>query len=155
MPTPRDALTGYIDDLRDWCTVTSGDPDLGHDVAQDTAVTALRGLDRLRDPRSLRTWLFRIARRRLADLMRRRSAAVPLTTDPPAPPLPDPCEPAPEEQVRDAMSCLPRPLRRAVVLHYLHGRSLREVADRLALTRSAVKMRLHRARCLMRAGAKP
>jgi len=156
MPQPHDALLDHLDDLRHWCLLRSGDPHLADDVAQETALAALRRWQTLRDPRCLRGWLFRIAQRRLADAARARRDEVPLVAEPPAPACARP--PSDERQarwVRRAMRRLPLFLRRPVRLHYLQGRSLRDVASHLDTTVNGVKARLYRARRILREETSP
>ncbi|MHC4548411.1 MAG: RNA polymerase sigma factor [Planctomycetota bacterium] len=156
-PPPREALVEHLDDVRAWCLLRSGDPHLAEDVAQETALTALRRLQTLRDPGRLRGWLFRIAQRRLADAARARRSEVPLIAEPPAPPAAGP--PFPDRRkvrrVRRALRRLPHFLRQPVYLHYLQGRPLREVAHRLDTTINGIKARLYRARRLLRREATP
>jgi len=145
-----DALLEHFDDLRKWCRRRCVDPHLADDVAQETALTALRHLERLRDPTRIRGWLFRIAQRRLADAHRHRGE-LPLTIDPPAAEPPGALfDRGKVTRVRRALRRLPLFLRRPVRLHYLHGQPLREVAMALGTTVNGVKARLYRARRLLR-----
>jgi RNA polymerase sigma-70 factor (ECF subfamily) len=152
--TPRDTLLRHLAELRRWCVRRSGDPDLADDVIQDTAVDALRRLDGLRDPQRMRGWLFRIMQRRLADASRARTAELPLMIDPEAPAPRSPPDPHTLRLIRRALKRLPACLRRPVRLHYLQGRSLREVALSLDTTVNGVKARLYRARRILRAATR-
>ena len=53
--------------------------------------------------------------------------------------------------VRAAVENLPHSYREPILLHYFEGRSVRESAGNLGLSEEAVKVRLHRARHLLRA----
>lgn len=55
-----------------------------------------------------------------------------------------------DARVRDALSELPADYRDVVVAHYHMDLGLQEIADRLAITESAVRSRLHRARTRLR-----
>jgi RNA polymerase sigma-70 factor, ECF subfamily len=59
-------------DLHRFCTRMTGSPCDGEDVLQDALVLAFYRLSELRDPGSLRAWLFRIAHNRCIDFLRGR-----------------------------------------------------------------------------------
>jgi RNA polymerase sigma-70 factor (ECF subfamily) len=102
----------------------------------------------------MRGWLFRIMQRRLADLSRERPPWLSLTIDPVAPVprvFPDP---ETLRLIRRALRQLPIRLRKPVRLHYLEGRSIRDVAASLRTTVNGVKARLYRARRILRAQTK-
>jgi RNA polymerase sigma-70 factor (ECF subfamily) len=56
-----------------------------------------------------------------------------------------------DARVRDALKELPEDYRDVVVAHYHLDLGLQEIADKLAITESAVRSRLHRARSRLRA----
>lgn len=149
-PSSQEAFLRYLAELRRWCARRSGDPHLADDVAQETALHALRQMPFLREPERMRGWLFRIMQRRLADASRERPPWLSLTIDPVAPlprVLPDPDT---LRLIQHALRRLPACLRRPVRLHYLQGRPLREVAASLHTTVNGVKARLYRARRILR-----
>ncbi|MBX3258483.1 MAG: RNA polymerase sigma factor [Labilithrix sp.] len=55
-----------------------------------------------------------------------------------------------DERVRDALGELPEDYRDVVIAHYHMDLGLQEIADRLSITESAVRSRLHRARSRLR-----
>jgi RNA polymerase sigma-70 factor (ECF subfamily) len=55
-----------------------------------------------------------------------------------------------DERVREALGELPEDYRDVVIAHYHMDLGLQEIADRLAITESAVRSRLHRARSRLR-----
>jgi RNA polymerase sigma-70 factor (ECF subfamily) len=55
-----------------------------------------------------------------------------------------------DREVRRALAELPEDYRDVVSLHYEDDLGLQEIADRLDLTESAVRSRLHRARSVLR-----
>lgn len=142
----------------------------GEDVFQDTLLAAYQSLADLRDPAALRTWLFRVAAN--ACRMRRRktgpSREISLDqhlgggeNDHPARErevadrarLPDDRAVRGELQraIDAALERLPPEQRLVVLLRDVEGLGTREAAEALAITESAVKMRLHRARASLRA----
>ncbi len=94
-----------------------------------------------------RAWLIRTTINRCHDLYRKQKIRLhqPLDkiTD-----LPAPDDTA--SGVLEAVHALPETFRDVVVLHYLEGYSIQDVAKILSLSVSAVKMRLSRARDLLR-----
>ncbi|MEU2874930.1 sigma-70 family RNA polymerase sigma factor [Streptomyces sp. NPDC007070] len=67
-------------DVLRYVTCLSGDPEAAHDLTQDTFVRAFGSLHRYEGRASARTWLLAIARRAVADSIR-RAATRPRTAD--------------------------------------------------------------------------
>jgi RNA polymerase sigma factor (sigma-70 family) len=134
-----------------------GTPDLAADAAQEAAVAALVGLDRLRAPDRFGAWFcgitLNVARGWARQLRTERPAVVPGQAPDRA------CqEPGPDERaelaelaaaVRAAVAHLADGQRDAVFLFYLQGLTHREVAAELAISVGAVKARLHQARAAL------
>lgn len=55
-----------------------------------------------------------------------------------------------DARVREALEDLPESYKSVVIAHYHHDLGLQEIADRLNITESAVRSRLHRARSRLR-----
>lgn len=77
----RDAFAAIFDRyaprVHAFCTRLLNEPHTASDATQDTFVTAARRLDQLRDPASLRAWLYAIARNECTRHGRARARAVP------------------------------------------------------------------------------
>jgi len=132
------------------------------DVVQDTFVSAFRYLKGFRGEASLSSWLMKIASS--ACLKKRRlkknepkvhaefdeTVATPPLGDGAAGPeaTPDSLVMSAETraQFRQALDQLPQHYKIVLVLRDIEGMSVRETAEMLDLTESAVKVRLHRAR---------
>lgn len=136
------------------------------DVFQETLIAAYGGLSEIRDPKAVRTWLFKVASNHC--LMRRRRDQpnrnvsleemkapawdqegynVEGITIPPV----DAAERAELRRMLErALGSLDSEHRMVVILRDLEGFSTRETADIMDLSLSAVKMRLHRARLSLR-----
>jgi RNA polymerase sigma-70 factor (ECF subfamily) len=142
------------------------DADEAEDVAQEALLRAYLDLAQLRQPESFGSWacgiglnvaqmrLRRAHGRRLALELESGGRQVPAGLDWLAP------DPSPEQVVeaREAMRSveaalvtLPENQRAAVLLHYLDGLSCQEIAALLGSSTGAVRVRLHRARALLRA----
>lgn len=131
------------------------DPDLAADVVQETFLRAWRGLARFRGDSSVSTWLHRItvntaltARKRAA---RNRGPSLDSVEEVVAEATPY-VDPERRGEVLDlrlrleeALNRLPAGQRAVVILKDIEGWSHGEIADRLEITESAAKVRLHRA----------
>ena len=111
------------------------------DAAQEAVIRAWERIGSLRKPEFFETWLTRILINVCYDMLRGRRNVVPLDA------LAE--QPAPEGADRElhaAIQKLNGDLRIVVVLHYMEGYKLREVADLLELPTGTVKTRLARAK---------
>lgn len=115
------------------------------DAVQEALLRAWEKRNTLRDKSLFRTWLTRILINECYSLLRRRRHAVPLdeVPEPVAPPDADP-------ELHDAIARLDKSLRLPVVLHYMEGYSVSEVASMLRLPTGTVKTRLFKARKILR-----
>ena len=127
--------------------------DAAADMAQDTWVRVLRGIASLREPASLRPWLFGIARRVAIDRLRRQYVraedATAVLDDFPAQ------EPDAELEfemsaLEDGMQSLPLRERETLALFYLRELTIEQIAALMAVPPGTVKSRLFRARHLLR-----
>jgi RNA polymerase sigma-70 factor, ECF subfamily len=126
------------------------------DVIQDSLVRAYRSLDRCRDTTRFKGWLFRIVRNqcftRLAS--RDRVNHAPLEAAAHVAGGEDPAGRVETEQLRHriglALKELPADQREAVVMRYIEGLTLPEMAGMVDASVPALKMRLLRARLALR-----
>lgn len=145
-----------------------GEREDAKDVFQDTMMQAYRSLKELENPEALSSWLFRIVSN--ACLMKRRrrkdEPARELSLEELAPDagftgetgIPDASRTPVEElermevrgKVRDAISRIPAHYRIVLLLRDIEQFSTKEVAEILGLPSTTVKMRLHRARLMVR-----
>ena len=101
----------------------------------------------LRDERLFATWLTRILIRECVNIQRRQRRTVPVEA------LPEQAQEDESDAVRslrEAMETLPQRQRTMVVLHYMEGYDVREVARIMGTTRGAVCAGLSRARETLR-----
>lgn len=134
------------------------------DLLQSTMMQVVRKLDSFRGDASFSTWLFRVTANEALMLMRshRRHRArlvegmdmEDLGTLAEDHHVNDVATSAAtserDTRVREALQDLPDSYRSVVIAHYHHDLGLQEIADRLNITESAVRSRLHRARSRLR-----
>ena len=143
------------------------------DLLQATLMQIVRKLGSFRAESSFSTWLFRVTANEALMLMRSRRrhrarvvegleweelAALPAASSPEHQGGTAHLAEADvaveqrqrDEHVRTALSALPDDYRDVVVAHYHMDLGLQEIADRLSITESAVRSRLHRARTRLR-----
>lgn len=139
-----------------------GRPQDAEEVAQETLLQAFRHLEHLRDPASVRAWIFRIARN--VCLMRRRRSVFAPAEELPLDAMPDDLELADADVPPDrallqselravldrVILDLPPAYRAVVVLRDIEELSTEETARILDLNIDVVKTRLHRGRAAMR-----
>ena len=132
-----------------------GDLTAAEDVVQDTYVEAMRSAAGFRGDSSLSTWLCAIARHRLSRHYERerRQAAAEQGLRLVPPPAPEDEERALEErdEIVRALGRLPALHRQVLVLKYLDGLAVADIAASLGRSRVQVQSLLQRARQGLRA----
>lgn len=113
------------------------------DAIQEAIVKAFSKLDTLRQDAFAKTWLIKILMNECYAIMRREKKMVSLEDYMPE-------EAAKENEsysdLYEAISRLPKEAKIAITLHYMEGYSIKEIAEMMQTTESAVKNRLARAR---------
>jgi len=136
------------------------------DLLQTTLMQIVRRLGSFRAEASFSTWLFRVTANEALMLMRSRRrhrarfiegleweelATLPAMNDNETRDIEqDMSDRERDNQVQAALSELPEDYRDVVIAHYHMDLGLQEIADRLSITESAVRSRLHRARSRLR-----
>ncbi len=131
----------------------TGNQDVALDVLQDCWLKAVRGIRRLKDPGSLKPWLYAIAHGVAIDRIRRdyrRDKADQAQLD-------DAFnieEPSFDQEdataIRDALSRLGVKHREVLVLHFLQDLSILEIANVVGCSEGTVKSRIHYAKRQMK-----
>lgn len=135
------------------------------DLLQATLIQVVRRIGSFRGDSSFSTWLFRVTANEALMMMRSqrrvRAKISDSVDDTMLAQIPDLGAEATRADVgierqerdglvNDALSSLPTDYRDIVLAHYQLDLGLQEIADRFALTESAVRSRLHRARSRLR-----
>jgi RNA polymerase sigma-70 factor, ECF subfamily len=135
------------------------------DLLQATLMQVVRRLGSFRAEASFSTWLFRVTANEALMLMRSRRrhrarfvegleweelATLPAMNDTEVETDFGIANKQRDARVRDALGELPEDYRDVVIAHYHLDLGLQEIADRLDITESAVRSRLHRARSRLR-----
>lgn len=130
------------------------DYDTALDLVQDAFVRGYTRLRECRDPEHVRAWLFSIARNLCFDYLKNvRRQTIPFSSLPGADHIPGaPVDwDGPGRALHEALDALPTLLREAFLLKHDAGYTYEEIAAMDGVSPSAVKMRVHRARELLRA----
>lgn len=130
----------------------TGNTEAAKDAVQETWTSALRAIRRLEDPARFPAWIYAIAARKCADVLRgryrSRRVADALAKDTPSEP------PAPDVDAKldlaEAMRRLPREQAIAIALFYGDDLSVAEIAAITAAPPGTVKSRLSAARQTLR-----
>jgi RNA polymerase sigma-70 factor (ECF subfamily) len=136
-----------------WATVRRilGDDHVAADATQEAFLQAYRRLHALREPSLFGGWLLRIARREAIRMARRRSRHPTRSFDesgderPSQPDGPDGRLSADSEELLAAIADLPDHERLVVVLRYIDGRSVAEIAEACGRPVGTVTKQLSRA----------
>jgi RNA polymerase sigma factor (sigma-70 family) len=129
------------------------DPELAADAVQDSLLKAVKSASQLRDGESVVPWFYRILRRTILDLYRRRDVRQRVMVE-----MPEEFDAvASEEEKTSICGCLRQLLptlkpeyAQAIEAVDLGEGSLESVAAKLGVARNNLKVRLHRARAQLR-----
>jgi RNA polymerase sigma-70 factor (ECF subfamily) len=145
-----------------FCLRMLGQAEDAADVAQETFVQLYSHLGRLDEREPIAPWLFRVARNRCIDVIRRRRTVPLRLIDESGEPLhlePADDEPLPDELAEradlqrllaSAIASLPPAYGEVVALRYASDRSFAEIAQILDCDEGAARVRFHRAKGLLR-----
>jgi RNA polymerase sigma-70 factor, ECF subfamily len=127
-----------------------GNQDTALDILQETWVRAVRGIRQLKDPESVRSWLYSVAHGAAIDQIRRERARQRAETDyyGQMPELADPLEFTfvDAQAVHVALDQLSQKHREVLVLHFMEEFSLAEIALIVGCPEGTVKSRMFNAK---------
>ena len=128
----------------------TGDAEGARDLAQDVFLKAWRNLARYDPERPFAPWFLKLA----ANLAINAREAAKLRKTVPLEEHPAPRPEAPDDDVRESVrrsiAELDPKYAACVALFYLDGLSVKEIAERLSMPEGTVKIRLHRARDVLK-----
>ena len=128
------------------CTLLRSEDDR-RDAMQETALKAWQNRDKLREERYFKTWVSRILINECRNICRKSMRMIPMEEVP----VPENADrQAADRDIRLMLEGLPERQRVPIVLHYLEGFSLEEIARVQHLTLSMVKYLMHQARKTLR-----
>lgn len=116
------------------------------DAVQETILRAWEKLPSLRSEEHFETWVVRILINQCYTIGRQLQRVISMDDIP----IRDAGEPPETHQLRDAILTLSKDYRLAVVLHYIEGYRIEEIADLLDTPVGTIKARLHRARGILK-----
>jgi RNA polymerase sigma factor (sigma-70 family) len=138
----------YAESIHRFLSRRVGDSARAEDLTQETFLSVIRARRRYLLGRSFRQWLYAIAsnaarhdvraQRREAARLRKVAVSSPSTVGSKATGIE-------ERDVREALASLPDAQREVIVLHTYEGMTFAEIAEVLATTGVAVRVRAHRA----------
>jgi RNA polymerase sigma factor (sigma-70 family) len=142
-------LLKNVDEFTGFARKRLADPELAADAVQESLLKALKAADQIRDEENAKAWFYRILRRTIIDLYRRRDARDRAVAGLER----ELNSPADQEEARLVCACMERLLpimtpQYAVLLQRidLNEESPDSVAASLGITRGNLNVRLHRAR---------
>jgi RNA polymerase sigma-70 factor (ECF subfamily) len=151
-------LTELLPHLRRYVRRRLFDPTAQEDVVQNILLSLHRARHTHRPERPFTPWLHVIARNAVTDHLRRRGRRLERERSleergvpEPAAPAPPPAAAALSPLLERALASLPPSQRQAVQLIQLEGLSVAEAAQRVGVSRTALKVRAHRGYRALRA----
>lgn len=123
-----------------------GRPTDAEDVVQETFLRYMQKAPRLNGEDHEKAWLLTVAMNLCRNQLRQHKAHPATSLDG----CPEPIAPPADTAVLEGIAALPDKVKVVVLLHYVEGYKVREIAARLHLTPSTVKMRLQKGRQLLR-----
>lgn len=134
----------------------TGRDDLAQDLVQETWLAALGSMSSFAGRSTLKTWLTSILRRKIVDHHRRRRVEVEVDehhlVSEPVLPTDARDDAAAVAAVRELLEELPRREREALELCDIDGLERDEAAEKMGVTRGALRVLLHRGRHRVREG---
>ncbi len=143
--TLEQAVETYTKPLYRHAYLLLGHPQDAQDVVQETFLRYMQKAPAFREAEHEKAWLLTVATNLCRNLYRSRRLHPHTGLEQ----LPEQGEETPADTMTSVLGQLPLPQRQVVVLHYLWGYKVREIAAMLHLTPSAVKMRLQKGRHLL------
>lgn len=118
------------------------------DAVQDVFIKYMSANPEFKDTEHERAWFLRVTVNRCRDMLRSRKVRLKFHSDSEI--EPESHAPKARQELFEVLQSIPEKYKPTVILHCLEGLSLQETADILGISLSAAKMRLKRARDILR-----
>ena len=138
-------LDRYGDMLYRLCFVMLKNNSDAEDAVQETLIQYFKHAPAFADTEHQKAWLLKVAANKCRDILRFRSRHTYVELDSVSVPTPE----EPDRSILDALMTLPEKYRLVMVLHYVEGYRVEQIARIIRRTPSAVKMRLQKGRTLL------
>ncbi len=154
MPTSR--ITVMSRTVYAWCVARTANPSDAEDLSQDVLLAMTQAMPNLQDEQAFYGFMWTVAHRVYCGWLRKKKRE------------PLPLETLPQKEVHDPfaametaedihllrreLSLLNERFRKAAVLYYVHGLTVAEIAEKMAVSPSMVKYLLFKARNIIREG---
>lgn len=146
----------YIDEIYQFIYARSGfDPNVAEDITQDIFVDVLKGLDRFKGLCSERTWIYKIARNKLNDYYRKQyNQKIGICDIGEAEQAYDPTQDIDMQMenifesrfIRGCLDKLPLHYRITLLMKYVDGKSVKQIAEIVDKSPKATESMLQRAK---------
>ncbi len=146
----RELLNSVMGFTRSYLFTRVANPDWVEDITQDVLISVHKSLKTYSDDRPFTPWLMAIIKFRKTDFLRKHYASrgdMQTTTDDldfQKEYVTNPNNAGEYKDIENALASLPEKQRHIFELLKIHGFSVREVADKMDMTESAVKVSAHR-----------
>ena len=140
----RDLVNTYGDMLYRICLMSLRNHADAEDAVQEVFLKYLTRAPDFDTPEHQKAWLITVALNHCRNLLRSQRI---IPTDPEQ--LHPPENPPEQNQILDALMQVPEKFREVLILHYIEGYKLKEIAGIIGKSTSAVKMRLSKGKKLL------
>ena len=128
------------------CLITLGNASDAEDVVQETMIKYLQKAPVFENAEHEKAWLITVATNKCKDILRFRSRHPVVDIDE----IKEFTGETSDSGILDALMTLPDKFRTVLLLYYVEGYRIEDIAKLIGKTTSAVKMRLHKGRSLLR-----
>lgn len=141
----EEILNKYGDALYRLCVLMLKNESDAEDAVQETLIRYFLKAPRFRDGEHEKAWLIRVAKNQCYDQLRLRKRYVQLEDEA----VTERSYDLPDEGIFEALTRVPEKYRIVLILYYVEGYRIEEIAKMIQRSASAVKMRLQKGRVLL------
>ncbi|MBQ3182456.1 MAG: RNA polymerase sigma factor [Clostridia bacterium] len=145
-----EAFERYSDMLYRLALTHTANREDAEDACQDVFIRYSQAKQHFKDDEHIKAWLIRVCINRCHDISRHRKIRMHLDIDEIRDVIADDTKAEEYVQLTEILADLPAKYKDVIILHYYEGYSIEECTRLLGISLSAVKMRLMRARDMMK-----